>query len=239
MNREKFLLIFEDLTNTNILNEKLIKNNGFEYNFQKLVDNTIICKFTGIDKNNKIVFITAKILPNGETSFSLENENKDVVELSEKEFMFKYYSDYKEFKAALSDFEIELTNSKKIEKNIDDSGVESFKEKINIDSDKEKTIQVKNTIFKFKESEDNVDDLVEVFFELNNSTPQKDEAFKYNVKVILKVHEKNSVPLKFILHDPLNEKEDKIYTQLEFKEDFNESYNLFKTALDKYEKTYE
>lgn len=238
MNRENFLLIFEELT-SNILNEKIIKNNGFEYNFQKLVDNTIICKFTGIDKNNKIVFITAKVLSNGETSFSLENENKDAVELSEKEFMFKYYSDYKEFKTALSDFEIELTNSKKNEKNIEDSGVESFKEKINIDSDKEKTIQVKNTIFKFKESEDDVDDLVEVFFELNNSTPQKDEASKYNVKAILKIHEKNSVPLKFILHDPLNEKEDKTYTQLEFKEDFNEAYNLFKTALDKYEKAYE
>lgn len=236
MNRIDFLLIFEELT-ANILIEKNIKLNEFEYNFQKLIDNTIVCKFTGIDKNNKIVFITAKILQNGEETFTIEDSNKDIIELSEKEFMFKYYSDYKSFKKALSTFEDELLTDKKTIKNVEDTEVESFKEKLSNDSDEEKTIQVKDMLFKFKESDEDINDLSEVYFELDNYEPKEDESSKYNVKCILKIHEKNSIPLKFVLQDALGEKEDKIYTKLEFEDKFKDQYNLFKTAVNKFEKT--
>ena len=85
-------------------------------------------------------------------------------------------------------------------------------------------------------SDDDIKNLIQVNFDLNNEEPKKDELDKYNVISVVKLLNKNSVPVKFILIDPENKDNKSEMTAQDFAKRYEDVFKNFKEALNQFEK---
>ena len=160
--------------------------------------------------------------------------------------MLKYYKDYEKAKIAFDDYKKEEQKEKEKVKqtNIQSNNklipeIKSFDSKLNVINNKNngEVIKAGPITFTVKFIEDQVKNLIQINFDLINNNPKEDELQKYNVVVLVKLINKNSVISKIILHNPENY-EDKIEkSKSEFKERWPEIFKHLSEVINKIEKT--
>lgn len=228
----KFDLLFEEIM------KQTINSNTFDFDFVKQENGSITCNFNAASKNNKIVPIEIT-LENNEIQKVVNTDTGD--ELSEKEFMVKYYKDYENFLAALDKYNEGDINNKKI--SVTEGDIVPFTQKLADLETKNDGFEIKaNKItFNFRQVEENISNLFQANFSLVNNFPENEELNEYKVICLIKILEKNSVPLKFILQDPNSESEneDTEKTVSEFRERWPDYYSSLLEAINEYERIQE
>lgn len=120
----KFHILFEEIMKTTI------SVDSFDFKFEEDDSNNLICKFELLNKkNNKLLQVVATINKKNNITFTVD-DGKIEKELTEKEFMVNYYSDYETFKQALTDYQNEKNNPDKTDKNNDSSKSELTKDSV-------------------------------------------------------------------------------------------------------------
>jgi hypothetical protein len=228
----KFDLLFEEIM------KQTINSNTFDFDFVKQENGSITCNFNAASKNNKIVPIEITMENNGIQKIV---NTETGAELSEKEFMVKYYKDYENFLAALDNFKEGNINNKKI--SVTEGDIIPFTQKLADLETKNDGIEVKsnNITFNFRPVEENIPNLFQANFNLVNNFPEHEELNEYKVISLIKILKKNSIPLKFILQDPNSESEieDTEQTVSTFKERWPDYYKALLGAIDEYERIQE
>ena len=239
----KFDILFNELMNSVITEEKVTEDT-FEFDFNKDERDNVTCTFDILNADNKLLRVNTKINANdGKIVFNIENK-----ELDEKTFMMKYYKDYERFKKAYKDFQAQQKPEEPEKKtpqgfinanNRQIPGVKSFNDKLSkINKNKSgENIKVNGTTFNVKYVNDDIKNLIQMNFSLVNSEPKKDELEKYDVIGIVKIKDKNSVPLKFKLINPDDSSDVQEWTQQDFAARFKDTFKNFKEALTQFEKT--
>ena len=120
----KFHILFEEIMKTTI------SVDSFDFKFEEDDTNNLICKFELLNKkNNKLLQVVATINKKNNITFTID-DGKIEKELTKKEFMVSYYSDYETFKQALTDYQNEKNNLDKNTKNNDLSKSELTKDSV-------------------------------------------------------------------------------------------------------------
>lgn len=230
MYKSKFNLLFEEIIKTTI------GIDTFDYEFNQ-DDDKLTCKFEMLNEKEELVTVIANISLTDNITFTLDN-GKVKTELSEKEFMLKYYKNYDKFKEAYKEYKKEIANKEKETKLLDGElsttkdnvpQVVSFNSKLKSDKPNEKTIRSGITNFIFKQIKDDIKNLIQVNFELVDNN---DNSIKYDVIGLIKLLHENSVPIKFILNSDTEKTE---LSPLDFKTQYPKIYNEFLLALNKFE----
>lgn len=236
MVQNKFLLLFEEIMNS------IITIDTFDYKFQKESNGNITCKFQTLNKAGELVDVETKISPTGTIKFLIKN-NKNIETLNEKQFMLNFYKDYEKFKKALKEFNQKNDKEKiKQEKNIISNvktipEIQSFSNKlqeINENNDG-KPIKAGTDTFLFKEIDDKNQKFIQIKFALINNQTENEEIPKYNVTAFLKLKNKNSITIKFILKDPDEKTPEIQLSETEFHDKYPEVYENYKEAVNKFE----
>lgn len=247
--KTKFEILYEQIINEINSSKDVISVDTFEYKFKQNANNDLVCEFETLNSNDELIQVQANILNNGTIEFHLLNGKTKKV-LTEKSFMMKYYKDYEKFKSALKEYneenkepdENDETNIKEksslTNTNIPD--IISFNTKLNEITNKNSSkidiIKQDGFTFEFQPVEETDDQqLIQGTFELINNDPGEDELDKYKVIGIVKLLNKNSVPIKFVFINPEDEEERFEVPKTDFKNEFPEYFQAFYSALHKYE----
>lgn len=238
MVQNKFLLLFEEIMNS------IITIDTFDYKFQKESNGNITCKFQTLNKAGELVDVETKISPTGTIKFLIKN-NKNIETLNEKQFMLNFYKDYEKFKKAFKEFnqknekeKIKQEKNKNIISNVKTiPEIQSFSNKlqeINENNDG-KPIKAGTDTFLFKQIDDKIKKLIQIKFVLINNQTDNEEIPKYNVTAFLKLKNKNSITVKFILKDPDEKIPEIKLSETEFHDKYPEVYENYKEAVNKFE----
>lgn len=225
--KSKFDLLFEQLMT------KTITTNTFDFQFKEDENGKLTCEFETL-KNDKLQKVTAEI-NNSDIIFNIDNET-----LSEKEFMMKFFKDYKLFKDALSEFKYDKLNNvdKQSDENTNETNIEPFDKKLNKEVTGDK-ILVNNITFVFKEVEDEIKDLFQVNFEIaNEDTETAEEMPLYRVTCVLKKYNsnnKNLIPVKFIFRSAADDEVIQELSKSDFKNKYEKIYFSLINAINEYE----
>jgi hypothetical protein len=238
MYKSKFDLLFEEIIKTTI------SVDTFDYKFEQTDNDDLICTFETLNDEDKLIKVTATVKQTGEILFDI-NDGKIGKEITEKEFMLKFYKDYEKFKEAYKKYQDEQINDINSDNEKEKSDltntqipqIKSFKNKLNdlVVKNEGKVIKSGNVSFLFRFTDDDIKNLIQVDFDLFNDKPKEDESTEYNVIGFVKLLNENSVPVKFILQDKNNELDDKVLSHQEFKERFPQYYKEFIHALELFE----
>ena len=225
--KSKFDLLFEQIMS------KTITTHTFDFQFKEAESGKLTCEFNTLN-NDKLQKVTAEI--NGSNiDFKIGNET-----LSEKEFMMKFFKDYKLFKDSLKEFKYDKLNNvdQQPEKDTDETSIEPFDKKLNKNVTGDK-ILINNITFVFKEVEDEIKNLFQVNFELTNDDIETSQKIPlYRVTCILKKYNsnnKNLIPVKFLFKSAVDDEVVQELSKSEFKDKYEKVYFSLINAINEYE----